>query len=154
MRSEAPPVLCKLLVIGYGNTLRSDDGAGVRVAEAIGALGPPGVTALAPHQLTPEIVEHLAGAREAVFVDARIAEVGQGITIGPLEPASSIRPASHTSDPRSLLALARSLHGRAPAARLITVPAVDRSLGETLSATAARGVEAACARILAMLDGD
>jgi hydrogenase maturation protease len=143
MRAEVPPAGCQLLVIGYGNTLRSDDGAGVRVAEAIAACHPPGVTALAVHQLTPEIAERLAGAERAVFVDARWAEAGRDIAISPLEPSSSIRPAGHTSDPRSLLALARSLYGEAPRAWLITVPAVDFSLGEDLSPTASHGVELA-----------
>ena len=34
-----------VLVIGYGNTLRQDDGVGPKTAEAIAALNLPGVTA-------------------------------------------------------------------------------------------------------------
>ncbi len=154
MPGEAPPAGSGLLVIGYGNTLRSDDGAGVRVAESIGARHLPGVTALALHQLTPEIAERLAGAERAIFVDARLAESGGHIAIAPLEPASSIRPAGHISDPRWLLAMTRTLYGHAPGAWLITVPAVDLSLGEALSTTAERGVEAARERILRMIEGE
>ena len=47
-----------VLVIGYGNTLRSDDGAGVvaaeRLAEAIGSRA----TVLTRHQLLPDAEHH------------------------------------------------------------------------------------------------
>jgi hydrogenase maturation protease len=152
MRGEVAPARCKLLVIGYGNTLRSDDGAGVRVAEVIAARGLPGVVALAVHQLTPEVAERLAGAERAIFVDARLAEQGRDIAVTRLDSSSSVRPAGHTNDPRALLALAQSVYGHTPQSWLITVPAVDLSLGENLSATAARGVEAAHERVLRMIE--
>ncbi len=140
----------KLLVIGYGNTLRSDDGAGVRVAEAAAAWDLPGLTALAVHQLTPEMAATLAGADVVIFVDARLAEVGDGITVTAVRPESPVRTSGHIGDPRSLLALAEWLDGRFPEAWLIAVPAVELSVGETLSETAVRGVEAACERIRRM----
>jgi hydrogenase maturation protease len=44
-----------LLVIGYGNELRSDDGVGPRVARAVAEWRLPGVEAIAVHQLTLEL---------------------------------------------------------------------------------------------------
>ena len=35
MRDEDRLIGGRMLIIGYGNTLRSDDGAGIRVAEAV-----------------------------------------------------------------------------------------------------------------------
>jgi hydrogenase maturation protease len=152
MGGESPPALCKVLVIGYGNTLRSDDGAGVRVAEEIAARALPGVVALAVHQLTPEIAERLAGAARVIFVDARLADEGKDIVLARLNPHLSARPAGHISDPQSLLALARSLYGHSPRAWLITVPAVDVSMGERLSVTAERGVDRAIKRVSHLLE--
>jgi hydrogenase maturation protease len=152
MRFEDPPAGSRFLVIGYGNTLRSDDGVGVLVAKAVAACNLPGVTSLAVHQLTPELADWLADAELAIFVDARLAEEGREIAISPLEPSSSQRPTGHISDTCALLALAQSLYGRSPRAWLITVPAVDLSLGEKLSTTAARGVEAARILVLRMLE--
>ncbi len=43
-----------ILVIGYGNSLRSDDGVGPFVAEAVEALRLPGVHTLICQQLSPE----------------------------------------------------------------------------------------------------
>ncbi len=62
----------ELLVIGYGNPLRGDDGVGPAVSGAIAVLGLPGVRALSVHQLTPELAAEAAGARVAVFVDAAV----------------------------------------------------------------------------------
>jgi hydrogenase maturation protease len=59
------------LVIGYGNTLRRDDGVGVRVAELL-AVDPrmEGADILAVHQLTPELAIDVGEATLVVFVDA------------------------------------------------------------------------------------
>ena len=52
-----------LLVIGYGNVLRHDDGVGPRVAEAIEELNLPGVRTLVCQQLSPEHAEPVARAQ-------------------------------------------------------------------------------------------
>ena len=55
------------LVIGYGNRLRSDDGAGPRVAER---LASDGVAVRVCDQLVPELADDLKGRAVVVFVDA------------------------------------------------------------------------------------
>jgi len=46
----------RVLVIGYGNTLRGDDGLGQRAAEALAQRAlPDGVEVLSCHQLTIEL---------------------------------------------------------------------------------------------------
>jgi hydrogenase maturation protease len=141
-----------ILVIGYGNTLRADDGAGPCVAARASAWGWPGLTAIAVHQLTPELAEPLAAAELAIFLDARLADASEEVEIIPLEPAGSGGMDGHTSDPRSLLALAQAVYGRHPRAWLVTLPAADLALGERLSSTAERGVEAALAGIAALIE--
>ena len=152
MGEPFPPTLGTIFVIGYGNTLRADDGAGPRVAARVSAWGRPGLTAIAVHQLTPELAESLADAGLAIFVDARLADEGAGVKIVALEPSGSGGMPGHTSDPRSLLALAQALYGRHPRAWLITVPAADVTLGERLSPGAERGVEDALAGIAALIE--
>lgn len=152
MRMSAEPVIPGdgLLVIGYGNTLRSDDGAGVLVAEAVSAWGRPGVRALAVHQLTPELAECLAGTGRAIFVDARLATEDTELAMTRLQAATSFHHAGHVGDPSSLLAVAQGVYGRCAEAWLLTVPGVDFSVGERISATAARGIELALERIAEM----
>ena len=60
------------LVIGYGNTLRGDDGVGQKVAEVIASLGLSGIRALSCHQLTPELADPISEVRMVVFVDATV----------------------------------------------------------------------------------
>src|SRR5262245_33122909 len=87
------------VVIGYGSELRGDDGIGPRVAEAVGARGWPGVRALALHQLTPELAEVLAGARVAVFVDARAGGGDGAIEVCRVGPAGAGCAMTHAGSP-------------------------------------------------------
>jgi hydrogenase maturation protease len=128
------------LVIGYGNELRRDDGAGPRVARAVAAWGAPDVLALARHQLTPELAEALAGADVVFFVDAA-AGADTGVRVRPVRPDARQPALGHTSSPAELLALALALYGGRPRAWLVTVPAPDLGFGEGLSPAASRGVD-------------
>jgi hydrogenase maturation protease len=152
MRTNLPlaPVRGTILVIGYGNTLRSDDGAGPRVALDLASRDCPGISAIAVHQLTPELADPLAAADLAIFVDARRADGKQTVELMLIEPAKGMRSAGHASDPQALIALARAVFGRAPECWLVTVPAAEFSLGEGLSAIAACGVAEAIERIIAL----
>jgi hydrogenase maturation protease len=130
-----------LLVIGYGNELRRDDGVGPRVARAVAGWNARGVRALARHQLTPELAEALAGADEVFFVDAAPGRVG--VRVRPVRPERQLPALDHTGSPLALLALAEALYGRRPRAWLMTLPAPDLNYGEELSPTAARGIDEA-----------
>jgi len=134
------------LVIGYGNTLRRDDGAGVRVAEAVEQWALPGVQVLLRHQLAPELADALARAARVVFVDAAAGEQTRPAW-RPLRPAPRAAPLAHAADPRALLLLARALFGRAPRAWLLTLPAPDLGYGEGLSPLAAAGAQAALLKL-------
>jgi hydrogenase maturation protease len=148
------PARGKILVIGYGNTLRSDDGVGRRVAMAVTLWELPGLESIAVHQLTPELAEPLAAADLAIFVDARLAGGEATVEIRPLGPSGSRGAPGHVSDPQSLLVLARAIYGRHPRTWLVTVPAVDLSLGEDLSSSAERGADEALARIAALIEAE
>ena len=134
------------LVIGFGNTLRRDDGAGVRVAEEIERLALPGVRVQTCHQLTPELAEAIAAVEHVVFVDAS-AEPRAGVELKTIQPACPPTPLAHAADPRTLLFLARELFGYAPKAWLLTQPAPDLGLGEGLSLEAEAGVRVAISKL-------
>jgi hydrogenase maturation protease len=138
-----------LLIIGYGNEIRSDDAVGPRVAREIASWGDPRLQAIAVHQLTPELVEMVAAAERVVFVDAGLDDEG-AVWTRLLEPAAGATGVTHSGDPRELLALADALYGRHPEAWLITVPAASLEFGEGLSVPAERGVEAALRQIRLM----
>lgn len=135
-----------LLVLGYGNTLRSDDGVGPKVADAIAELRLPGVTAMACPLLTPELAEAISRARLVVFVDAAV-DSPLEVQLRRLEPAESSQVMAHAADPRTMLALARDVFGHAPEAFWLTVPAENLGMGETFSALTERGYAVALERL-------
>jgi len=135
-----------LLVIGYGNTLRGDDGVGPRVVEAVAALDLPNVQTLSCDLLTPELADPIAQAKLVVFVDAAI-DAPREVQLRPLAPAESSQIMAHAADPRTLLALARDVFGRAPEAWWLTIPIENTGIGEQLSDLAMKGVAIAVEKI-------
>lgn len=135
-----------LLVIGYGNTLRSDDGVGPRVAEAIEKLGLPGVRTLICQQLSPEHAEMISRAERVVFVDAAV-DAPKEVQLRELAPGDTTQLMAHAADPRTMLALAREVFGHAPQAWWLTIPAMEMDFGETLSPSAQRGLLEAVVKI-------
>lgn len=120
------------LIVGYGNPLRGDDGAGPRVASALARSRYAGLRVIVAHQLTPEIAVLLAEVQFVIFVDARAAS--GGVRLRALDSSTSRATFDiHTSDPASLLVLSAMLYGHAPRAWLITLPSSQFSLGAPLS---------------------
>lgn len=131
-----------LLVIGYGNTLRADDGVGPRVAEAVAAMGWPGVHTLVCQQLSPEHADLIAQAETVVFVDASV-DAPTEVRFRALEPGESSRVMAHAANPQTMLALAHDVYGHAPRAWWLTIPALEMAFSETLSPTAQAGLRTA-----------
>ncbi len=136
----------QILVIGYGNPLRSDDGVGPRVAEAVAQLNLPGVRALICHQLSPELAGPISRAHTVIFVDAAV-DAPQEVQLRKLKPGASSQLLAHAADPRTLLALARDVFGRCPEAWWLTIPAVNTGFGEALSLETKTGFATALRRI-------
>jgi hydrogenase maturation protease len=135
-----------ILIIGYGNTLRRDDGVGAKVADAVAALHLPGVESMACAQLTPELAEPISRARLVVFVDAAL-DAPREVQLRRLMPADTSQLMAHAADPRTMLALARDVFGHAPAAWWLTIPIEDTGFGESLSAFAQQGCEIALQKV-------
>lgn len=128
------------LIIGYGNTLRGDDGVGQQVAAAVTAWAQPQIQALAVHQLTPDLAAAIAEVTQVVFVDAALnTGTPPTIALAPLQLNGTETFTTHIASPHALLALAQRLYGATPIAYLLTIPGVDFELGEGLSAIATTG---------------
>ena len=139
---EAPP----LLVIGYGNTLRGDDGVGPRVAEAVDARHLPGVRTLVCQQLSPEHAAPIALAGTVIFVDAAV-DAPKEVQFRYLEPDDTSQLMAHAADPRTMLALSRDVFGHVPHALWLTIPAEKMDFSEQLTSTAQHGCAEAVKKI-------
>ncbi len=140
---------CNVIVIGYGNELRSDDGIGQRVAKTLHVSN---VKSIAVHQLTPELAEILANTDLVIFVDACLVSESYQVQVQSLSPASFNVIAGHTADPRSLLALTQALYDYCPQAWWIKVPGVNFELGDHLSPIAETGVAIALQQITQIVE--
>ncbi|GGA20530.1 hydrogenase maturation protease [Okeania sp. KiyG1] len=160
--------MAKILIIGYGNTLRSDDGAGQRVAELVAEWKLPNVRSLPVHQLTPELAEPISQAELVIFVDAYPATSEQGLQVHQLYDYPPYPPflrgeldsfnrreveksqglnIGHTGDPRSLLALSQFVYNNVPPSWWILIPAVNFEFGEDFSSQTSQGITDALAQI-------
>ncbi len=139
-----------ILIIGYGNPLRGDDGVGWRVAEqAAVSLAAAPVAVLTVHQLTPELAEPISRAGRVVFVDAAAAGEPGTVNCFALEEAGKL-PAlqgTHQTTPDALLAMAGELFGRRPPATMVTIAGESFAVSEALTP----GVEAAVPAALALI---
>ena len=139
----------RILVIGYGNTLRGDDGAGVYAAEEIGKRFP-AVTALPVHQLTPELAEFISQAEIVIFIDAQIGirEVTQHV-IGLNHETD--QPRTHFFSPETLVQLSQQLYQRTPLRTVcFGIPAQDFSFSEKLTPQTQEHLQA-CINMIEMI---
>jgi hydrogenase maturation protease len=140
-----------VLVIGYGNVLRSDDGLGWYVAERLAHDHRfVGATVLPRHQLTPELAFDCSRADLVILVDASHGPAAGSFAIAPIDPADDGSTTwSHHLGPGTLLALAEELYGRAPVGFAVSVGVESLETGEQLSPA----VEAALPEIVDAIAG-
>ncbi len=97
-----------MLVIGYGNPGRLDDGLGPAVVEALEALAIEGVDYDADYQLVIDDAAEVARHKVVVFADA--AEAGpEPFFFRPVEPKNDLGFSSHGCEPGQVMALAHEL---------------------------------------------
>jgi hydrogenase maturation protease len=126
--------MARVLILGYGNPLRCDDGLGWQVAvQLFRANQSPEVLVLPCHQLTPELAEPIGRAETVLFIDS----TRQG-TPGEFhceQIGSQPGPASftHHLSPAGLLDLSSELYGSCPKAYLLTICGESFEMGDSLS---------------------
>ena len=138
------------LVIGYGNTLRGDDGVGPAAAAAVEAWRRADLRVISCHQLGPELAAPISAARRVIFVDAAAGGPGP-VQVRALEPQETREVATHSADPRAVLGLAKAAFGGCPPAWWVTIPVGGMEFGEELSVPAREGLSAALDQIRRLL---
>ena len=135
-----------ILVLGYGNPGRQDDGLGPAVADAIDRLGLPGVIALDNYQLNIEDALEVAAHDLVWFVDAARSGAAP-YAVSAVAPVATVEFTSHIMRPQTVLAIARQCCGRAPPAFLLAVRGYGFEFVEALTPGAADNLDAALAML-------
>ena len=127
----------RVLILAYGNPLRSDDGVAWRAADMLERQFPR-VAILRLHQLTPELADAIRDYDCVIFIDAacdegldrepgtvRVEEI-RGKAAGPSR-------FSHTLSPQRVLNLAEQLYAAHPRAFVVMVTGASFDHGSALS---------------------
>ena len=142
----------RILIIAYGNPMRSDDGLAWRAADALEKkLAGTDVEILRLHQLAPELAETVTRAKAVIFVDAAAPNQANGqpgeVRSSTFETIEGLSRFSHQLSPAAVLALARQLYGVNLCAFTVTLTGEKFDHGEALSPLIAAALPALVARI-------
>jgi hydrogenase maturation protease len=130
-----------VLLLGVGNTLRQDDGAGAAVAWRF--QDHPLVESLPVIQLLPEHIEGFHGRKVVLFVDAAVN--CEHVTCEVISPGTHRprRSPGHLQHPADLVCLYQWLYGAWPLSQVVSIPAVQMGFGEQLSDSCRQAIDEA-----------
>jgi hydrogenase maturation protease len=136
----------RVVILGAGNLLRRDDGAGPAVAGRLAGRLPAGVAVIAVPGGAAEILAELQGADRAIVVDATSSDAPPG-TVWRFEAASGPLPAglsrsSHGLGLAEAVELGRALGQLPPRLTVYGIEGADFGFGEGLTPAVAAAVEA------------
>lgn len=136
----------RILVIGYGNPGRCDDGLGPLAAERVERAGLSGVRVLTDYQLSVEHAADVAESDTVVFIDALIGADDRAFSFRRLLPRCADAFSTHVMRPEAVLALAHGALGWRGTAYLLGIRGCEfGAFAEVLSAGARQNLEAAVA---------
>ncbi|MCX6139171.1 MAG: hydrogenase maturation protease [Ignavibacteriales bacterium] len=123
----------KTLVIGYGNTVRTDDGAGIWIAEKLSSFQISGVVVTTTHQLSLDLLEEFKSYARVVFIDASVeGDPVQFDSVG--KPAVPVPPSAHHCTPADLVSTYSQLYGGSIEGYFCTVRGENFEFGTELTA--------------------
>ncbi len=128
----------RVLIVAYGNRLRSDDGVGWIVADDLRQrLASPEVEILQLTQLLPEVAESISHANTVIFVDASCDGEPGELHCRQVTPPPAKAQFSHQLTPAELLGVAGRLYGATPQAFCVSLTGECFEHGEELSESVA-----------------
>ncbi|HOX38529.1 MAG TPA: hydrogenase maturation protease [Candidatus Brocadiia bacterium] len=134
----------RVLILGYGNPGREDDGLGPALAERCGALGLPGVTVDSDYQLNIEHAADLSGYDAVIFADASV-DAREPFSFGPTKAAETIAFTTHSVSPEAVLAICQDSFGPPPEAWVLAIRGYSFEFAEGLTDKARENLDRAVA---------
>jgi hydrogenase maturation protease len=146
-----------ILVIGYGNPLRGDDGVGWRVAEAAATVLPdPPVSVLTVQLLTPELADPISRSDLLILIDAAAEGPPGEVRCFPIAAgsaaAASLAIGTHEVTLDRLLGMAQELFGHCPPAYMVTIAGESFEVSESLTSTVEAATTEALSVVLKLAD--
>ena len=125
----------KLLILGYGNPDREDDGVAWHILRALtlrlGLAAPESYEDEFPEfpvidfafylQLTPEMAEEVTEYKYVCFIDAHTGNIPETVRLIAVESEFQNSPFTHHLTPQSLISMCETIYGKKPDAALLSV---------------------------------
>ena len=141
----------RLVVLGWGNDSRGDDGLGPALLARFAAAAWPETTTIEDYQLQIEHALDLEGADCALFIDAG-KDTPAPFSFYRVTPRRGLAHTTHALPPEAVLAVYAEVKGEAPPpAFALCVRGESFELGEGLSPAGAERLEAAWAFAQALM---
>lgn len=152
-----------ILVLGYGNLDRQDDGAAWHVLSQLmqefGLTRPTSIDVdeylkekdihfLFQLQLLPELAYDLDRYDYAVLIDAHTGAIPNEVNLEEVSPDFQASPLTHHLTANSLLSIAQQIHSKYPRSILVSVRGYQFTFSQQLSSKTAELVPIAVAKIL------
>jgi hydrogenase maturation protease len=141
-KSGVSSPLPRILILGYGNPGRQDDGLGPAFVNKVNSLNLPHVSVDADYQLNIEDGATIADYDIVVFVDAA-KDIAEPYTMSPLAASDKITFTSHTVSPDSILAICEDHFGARPEAYVMAIRGYEYEFQEGLTPRAEENMNAA-----------
>ncbi len=142
----------RILLIGYGNPGRLDDGLGPALAAAVETWNVAGLSVDADYQLTVEDASDVAAHDIVIFADASV-NGAEPYYVEKVEPKEALSFSSHSVEPSVLLHMAQNLFQAKTRAYILGIRGYDfNEFGERLSPRAAENLEKAIAYMRLVLE--
>jgi hydrogenase maturation protease len=135
--------LNKNLLIGIGNTGRSDDGLGWRFLDEIKKENNADWELIYRYQLNVEDAELVSNANRIIFVDAFNNKLEKGYAIEDCHPIVGFEYTTHALNPCTVMALCNNLYKSRPGSKVLKIQGYEWGLKEGLSPQAIKNLEKA-----------
>lgn len=138
--------LIKILVYGFGNPGRQDDGLGAAFADAleewVSKEGKRGFSFDSNYQLNIEDAEAISGKDLVIFVDSSMEPI-EDFILTPVYVDKQVSFTSHAASPGYVFDLCRQIYGHAPATYLLHIKGHGWGFEEGLTRQAGKNLEKA-----------
>jgi hydrogenase maturation protease len=141
----------EILMIGYGNPSRQDDGIGPYIVDRLKRRlnNIPRVDFLTLHQLTIDLVETVRHYDLILLIDATVEVLGDGFKFSRVEPAFGLpHYITHYFNPSLLLGLVQSIYHRDPTMVEVAIQGDSFGFRQKLTSEATARAEKAISEII------
>lgn len=122
-----------ILVYGYGNPSRGDDGLGIFFAEEIEKKQLPRITVETNYQLNAEDALLISEKDIVIFADATQKSIDDDYLFHVVKPAPKVSFTTHAMAPQSVVALCHELYTKQPDTYIMVLQGYAWELGEEIT---------------------